>query len=308
MSRTLLQLIQQTANELGIPEPSLIISGQDDTSKQLLALANREGKDFSVMANANGGWQNLHKEYSFQTDVVTLTGDVTSGSAIITNLSSTSGLAVDTYGCTGTGIGVNSFISTVDSSTQVTLTRAATVTGVGVTLTFGKMGYALPSDFEYFSQRTFWDGAQKWEILGAISAQEKQVLRWGVTASSPRRKFHIRNNKIWLDPMPSTDGETISFDYYSNAWCESSVGVAQQRWVADTDVYRLDEDCFVTGLKWRYLRSKGLDYAQEKVDYDNDCQRVMSRDGGYRDLNIGSGSNEIRLLDNSNIPDSGYGS
>ena len=65
MARTLLDLIQQAADEIGIPQPSAIIGQVDDQSRQLLALANREGKDFSIMANSRGGWQNLHKEHTF---------------------------------------------------------------------------------------------------------------------------------------------------------------------------------------------------------------------------------------------------
>lgn len=299
--------MQAAANELGIPEPSQVIGASDDTSRQLLALANREGKEYSSMANGRGGWQNLHKEYTFQTDVVTLTGNTTSGSAIVTGLSSTAGLTALTYGCSGTGIAQNATIASIDSGTQVTLSRAATATGTGVTLTFGQMGYALPSDFEYFVQRSFWDSSQKWEILGPIAAQEKQVLKWGVSASGPRRKFYVRNNKLWLEPMPTTDNETIAYDYYSNAWCESSGGTAQMVWTADTDVYKLDEDCFIQGLKWRFLRAKGLDYAQEQIDYQNSCQMAMSRDGGARDLPIGGNPAGTHLLDHDNIPDTGYG-
>ena len=41
MARTLLDLIQQAADEIGIPQPSAIIGQVDDQSRQLLALANR---------------------------------------------------------------------------------------------------------------------------------------------------------------------------------------------------------------------------------------------------------------------------
>lgn len=240
MARTLLELMKQAANELGIPEPSQIIGAQDEQSKQLLALAQREGKDFSVLANKNGGWQALHKEYTFSTVAA-------------------------------------------------------------------QQDYALPSDFEYFVQRTWWDNAYKWELLGPITAQEKQILKYGVISSGPRRKFYVRDNKIWLDPIPATNGDVIAYDYFSNAWCQSSGGTPQQFWQADTDTYKLDEDCFIQGMKWRFLRAKGLDYTQEKADYDMDCQRVMARDGGARDLPIAGGTYGARFLNEDNIPEQGYG-
>lgn len=307
MARTLLQLIQAASNELGIPEPSAIVGAQDDQSKQLLALANREGKDFSILANGKGGWQELHKEYTFQTVAIPVTtGNVTEGSAIITNIPDTTGIVADTWAVTGNGIIGSARVISVDSSTQVTISLPCNATVTGSSLTFGQVAYSLPSDFEYFVQRTFWDGAYRWELLGPITAQEKQVLRYGVIASGPRRKFYVRNSKIWLDPIPS-DGQTIAYDYFSNAWCRSASGTAQSAWNADLDLYNLDEDCFIQGLKWRFLRSKGLDYAQEKADYDNDCQRVMSRDGGARDLSLTNPAFEMRLINNENIPETGFG-
>jgi hypothetical protein len=297
--------MQQAANELGIPEPSQIIGAQDEQSKQLLALAQREGKDFSQLANKNGGWQDLHTEYTFTTIVETQTGTTTSGSAVVTGLSDTSVLAAQVFGASADGIANNSIILSIDSPTQVTLNQVATASGT-VSINFGRIAYALPSDLEYFVQRTWWDNTYKWELLGPITAQEKQILKYGIIASGPRAKFYIRNNLMYINPMPETAGQLFAYDYFSNAWCQSAGGTAQQLWTADTDTYKLDEDCFVMGIKWRFLRAKGFDYSQEKSDYDMDCQRAMSRDGGNRDLPIAGGTYGARFLDYDNIPDGNF--
>jgi hypothetical protein len=306
MARTFLALMQQAANELGIPEPSQIIGAQDEQSKQLLALAQREGKDFSVIANKNGGWQNLHKEYTFTTVASTQTGTIADGSAIVTGLSDTSVLAANTFGATGNGIASGAIIQSIDSPTQVTLNLAATASG-SVSIIFGQIAYPLPSDLEYFVQRTWWDNTYKWELLGPITAQEKQILKYGIIASGPRSKFYIRVNKMYLNPMPAVTGQLFAYDYFSNAWCQSAGGTAQQLWTADTDTYLLDEDCFIQGIKWRFLRAKGLDYSQEKVDYEMDCQRVMARDAGNRDLPIAGGTYGARFLNDDNIPETNFG-
>lgn len=240
MPRTLLELCQQFANETGLAEPSQIIGSVDDQSKQFLALANREGQDFSIMANSAGGWQNLHKEYTFPTES-------------------------------------------------------------------GTPDYALPSDFAFFVNKTFWDGAYKWELLGPISAQEKQVLKYGIVANGPRRKFYVRNNRLYLQPTPASTGDTIAYDYYSNFWCQSNASAEQAKWISDTDTYRLDEECFIMGLKWRFLRAKGLDYSQEKTDYEVYCMQTLAKDGGARDLSLSHGDFNVRLLNEDNVPETGYG-
>lgn len=307
MSRTFLQLIQQAADELGIPEPSQIVGAVDDTSRQLLALAQREGKQFSVLANGEGGWNNLHKEYVFFTAVnAATTGNITNGSRVITNIGSLTNVAASIWSVTGTGLPTKAQIVSVDSSSQITMDRPATATTIGVSLVFAQNGYGLPSDFEYFTQKTYWDGSYRWQLLGPISAQEKQVLRYGISPVGPRRRFYVRSNYLYLDPIPSTNNETLAYDYYSNAYCRSSGGTAQSKWTADTDLYNLDEDCFILGMKWRYLRAKALDYGEEKDAYDSACMRVMARDGGNRDLPL-TASTGLRFLNTENVPDTGFG-
>lgn len=307
MARTLLELVQAAANEVGIPAPSQLFGSQNDQEKQLLALANREGKDFSSMANKNGGWQELRTDYTFNTEIASgLTGNLTDGSPIITGISSTAGIESGSiWGIQADGIDYPCFIVSVDSATQITVSKNATATQTS-DLTIGKLAYSVPSDFEYFVQKTFWDNQYKWSLIGPISAQEKQILRYGVVASGPRNKFYIRQNKMWLDPMPASSF-IIAYDYYSNHWCQSAMGTTQSLWTADTDVYRLDEDCFIQGMKWRFLRAKGLDYAEELKNYMEDCERVMSRDGGSRDLPLGGADFGQQFLDGANIPETGFG-
>jgi hypothetical protein len=307
MARTLLQLIQAFANEVGLPEPSQLFGSQNDQEKQYISIANREGKEFARRANKNGGWQELRTDYTFTTEIVSgLTGNTIADSAVITNISSTAGLAGGSiWGITVNGVPSSAFIVSVDSGTQITINRECELTQTATPLTIGKVAYPLPSDLEFFVQKTYWDNRFKWDLI-SINAQEKQVLRYGVVASGPRNKFYVRNNLMWLDPMP-TQETLIAYDYYSKGWCQSAGGAAQSLWAADTDLYNLDEECFIQGMKWRYLRAKGLDYAEEMNTYEMDCQRVVSRDGGERDLMLGGNGYQVQFLSNCNLPDSGYG-
>jgi RHS repeat-associated protein len=64
-----------------------------------------------------------------------MTGDTTTGSNVVTGLSSTGGLAVG-MGVSGPGIPARAEVATIVSSTSITLTVAATATGTGVNLVF----------------------------------------------------------------------------------------------------------------------------------------------------------------------------
>lgn len=308
MARTLLSMVQQACGEIGIPQPLYLFGSQNDLENQLISIANREARDFMSCANKNGGWQNLHKEYTFNTEFLNTTGTITATSKIITGLGSTSGLSVGDWGVSSNGFPAGTRIQSIDSATQVTVTNAATISAVGQPVVFGRIAYDLPSDFEYFVQKTFWDNKYKWDLIGPINAQEKQILRYGVIASGPRNKFYVRANKMWLDPIPS-DSTLIAYDYYSNAPIQvaNAPTTYSTVWTTDDDLYLLDEDCFIQGIKWRFLRMKGLDYAEESNSYELDRQRVIARDGGSRDLPMNGNGYGVNFIDYGNIPDTGYG-
>lgn len=65
---------------------------------------------------------------------VTPTGTTSNGSPIVTSVSALTGLAVG-MSVSGTGIASGSVIASIDSSTQITLSKNATASNAGVTLT-----------------------------------------------------------------------------------------------------------------------------------------------------------------------------
>ena len=133
------------------------------------------------------------------------------------------------------------------------------------------------------------------------------MLRSGLSPTGPRRRYRIMGNLIWIDPPPDGVYE-LAFEYYSQYWCQSAGGVAQPTWQADTDYYTLDDQAFIMGLKWRFLAAKKLDYTQEKADYDRKVERNMARNGGNRDLPTNAQASGLRLLNQQNVPDTGFGS
>jgi len=243
MAKTLLTLIQNAIDELGsLATPSFIIGNSDQTVKQFLALANREGKEFFDMAGSSNGWSELRKTATFN-------------------------------------------------------------------MVAAQETYPLPSDFQYFLSQTIWDSNYRWQLLGPLDEQEWNVLKYGLSPTGPRVRFKIANNLIYLNPIPAAGvTDTIAYSYLSNGWCKSSGGTAQTEWLADTDTYALNEECFVLGLKWRWLRSKGLSYDEEKDTYARAAERALSRSGGTRAIPLNASGDGLRLLNNSNVPDTGFGS
>lgn len=91
-----------------------------------------DNRIFIATAGMFQRWDGPHQPASYT--VISRTGDITTGSPIITNLSVTSDLSVG-QGVEGAGIPTGSFIETIDSASQITISTNATATTVGVALT-----------------------------------------------------------------------------------------------------------------------------------------------------------------------------
>lgn len=317
---TLLQIIQNVYNELGLGQnpPTQIIGNTDSQIVQLLALANREAKDFYNQGFKYDGWEALRRQNIFNINAVSgLTGTFMPGSPIITNvLPNTTGVTTLMQPYATSYIAVDTtVVSTTTNTITMSANTVATATTTGASFFCGQVAYPLPTDFSYFMTQTFWDRAFRWQLLGPLDAQEWQVLKSGISPTGPRRRFRVFNNQFVIDPVPgfstSDNGSPEVYEYYSNAWCQSTGGTAgtlQTVWTADTDNYCLDDECLTLGVMWRYLRAKRLSYDEEKRTYDLLAQRVMSRDGGNRNLPLNASASGIRLLNQMNVPDTGFGS
>lgn len=89
--------------------------------------------NFGIEAANNGTCTGGTPAANFSMAASTFTGTTTNASAIITSVSSTTGLSIGTL-VSGTGITAGSYIASIDSSTQITLDRPTTATNAGITI------------------------------------------------------------------------------------------------------------------------------------------------------------------------------
>lgn len=139
--------------------------------------------------------------------------------------------------------------------------------------------------FNWDIYETMWNRSTINYTAGPLFPKEWQNLK-ALTVSGPFPAHRIRNKHLFIIPEP-TAGDTIAFEYVSRYFCESSTGTGQERWVADTDVGTLNEDWLTMDLVWRFKRAVGLDYGEERLEFDTVITNAMARDGGKRPLSLG---------------------
>jgi len=171
----------------------------------------------------------------------------------------------------------------------------------------GVDSYALPADFSRVLAATEWDRGERWPLNGPLTPQEWQVMKSGFGNLGPRRRFRFMQSRMYLDPVPDSI-TTIAYEYISSGYALAADGITfYAPWKADSDTFALDDQVFVDGLKWRFLRAKGLDYAEEMMGWKAALNRAFGRAASNRTLGMGQANSSFRLLSAANIPDSGYG-
>lgn len=140
---------------------------------------------------------------------------------------------------------------------------------------------------------TIWNRTQQRPVWGPLSKPRRQAYK-GMTLTGPYSEYYIRGGSLYFYPAPAT-GESCYFEYVSKMWATDITGVTYKRnLTSDTDKLLLDDELILAALEWRWLRKKGLSYAEEFASYEGQLHRAICRDGTKRTLNMGEPNERVR--------------
>lgn len=332
--KTLLEIVQATQAELGLPMSVTVVGNTDATTIQMFYLSNRVLDEI----RRENDWSVLNAEFDLlvNTPLIT-TGNVTLNSPVITNIPSTAGLVAPYFTVAGNSLPVPARISSVDSATQVTLNMVSTGTASDTPLTFSQDTYAVPTDLDWLQNQTMWDRTNRWALLGPDSPQTSQWLQSGIVPITPRRHFRQfgpggNNFRIWPPPSEiatplqlvfeyvslnavqiggvggsTLSGGSFSSDFGSDFNIGTAVVPAQyaQYFTSDSDTPLLDDQAIIMGLKWQFWRIKGFNFQDMKNEWVDYVQRLIGRDGSAPTLRLINRPTSI-LISPANIQDGNY--
>jgi len=300
-STTMLELVQQVTNELGIPTPAYVVNNTNQDTIQILALMNATG--YELLRRAD--WRELTKIYQFYTQYVTTTGNYTTLARTITGIPSTAGLNTS-YQVQGVGIGNATYITSVDSPTQVTVNQDFTEAGgTNATIYFQQVKYDLPTDYDAIVPRTMWDKSKRWELLGPEDAQQWEWLLSGYISTGPRIRWRLLGKTFQIWPGTSTN-ELLSYEYRSKGWAEAANGTVKNSFTADTDTCIYPDRVMVLSTKLKYFEAKGFDTTALYRNYVEELNTAIAQDTSSANLSFAPRPGTV-LIGYDNIPDSGYG-
>ena len=158
------------------------------------------------------------------------------------------------------------------------LTNIATHTTVA-TESQGAIATIASNGFRYIKNQTIWDRTDRLPVLGPMNSREWEALK-PIVVNGPRYRFRIIGGNLLVNPVPSA-GHTWAFEYLSHNWIQATGGGAyKQYFTADTDEILLPNTLVLMGLRWRWKKEKGLEYAEDMRTYEMQVKDALGRDGG----------------------------
>jgi hypothetical protein len=113
-------------------------------------------------------------------------------------------------------------------------------------------------------------------LYGPVNAEDLNMLK-ALPAATVRPVWRIIGNFLELWPALSV-AEVVTFNYFSSMWILDVNGVTRKkRWTADTDTSLVEEDIIMKGAAWRWIASKGLDYAEAFRAFEMSLARNASQ-------------------------------
>ena len=300
MSQTMLKLVNQVQSELNLAITPSAAGNPSQDVQQILALMNAAGYELTKEYD----WQALENEYRFYTQYLTTTATSVEGSYVITDVADTTGLNSN-YSVTGYNVPQDTYVVSVDSATQVTLSQKCSISG-NAQINFSQTIYPLPTDYETITDRTQWDKSKHWEMLGPEDAQQWQWLKSGYISTGPRMRWRILGDKFQVWP-PMTTQEYLGFEYRSKGWARSASGTVKNSFTNDDDTTVFDDRIMVLYTKLKYFQIKSFDTTALTQDYQRYLSIAKANDKGAPNLSFAPYPTKV-LIGWANIPDTGYGS
>lgn len=171
--------------------------------------------------------------------------------------------------------------------------------------------YTLPADWVDLADMTGWDRSAGIPLVGPVAGPEWQYVKAIQSANTVAVILRITLEQLLLLPAPPPNGVVVALEYHTRNWVKPT---GQATWTSDvptvgTDTIGFEPRLAVTGVKLRWRLGGGWDSAAEQADYDTVYSNAVEADGGSPILDIsGKSSTGFRLLDEANVPDTGYGS
>lgn len=145
-----------------------------------------------------------------------------------------------------------------------------------------------PADFLRFVPDTLWNRSGNLPIVGPLSPGQWQQYKAGYIIPTYPAYF-VRSKRLYLASPPGA-GQTIAFEYITNAIGENAAGDRISTFTADTDVPLWDDELLTLGVIANYRQIERMEYASDKLAFELCLTNNYKADGGVTVFNMNQGT------------------
>lgn len=152
--------------------------------------------------------------------------------------------------------------------TQYTITMTASNT------------YPLPTDYRQFVPDTPWTETRRVDF--PVTSEVWIYYNARNITTGLRQRMRLAKGQIELqDPDP---GSEILIEYISNSPVLDNTMTPQVKFTADDDMLALNDDLFILGMVWRWMKVKGLDWQPNYQEWRRMYKRQKAADSGSQTI------------------------
>lgn len=160
-----------------------------------------------------------------------------------------------------------------------------------------------PSNFDRMIPETFWNRTRDRQLYGPASPSQWQTFKGYPITSTIDRIWMLRNDGLYIYPA-MTVADTLVFEYIVNTPVVAVDGTTlKTNFTLDTDSPVLSEEILTLDVAWRYLKQKGLDYAEQMRDAELRIQTEISAQRGVGPVSIARQDFDLGM---GNVPETGF--
>lgn len=150
--------------------------------------------------------------------------------------------------------------------------------------------------FSYIRNNTIWDRTENLPIL-VYNDVEWQAEK-GFAVTGPRYHARLRGGRLIANPTP-TAGNTWAFEYVSKNWIlDPDTTTYKAYFTDDDDTALLPEELLLQGVRWRWKKEKGFDYAEDFRTYEMMVRDALGRNGMRKTVYMDEGDRPRGIIVN----------